>query len=108
MSMLLIAATAVFFLRPPLSAAPLEADEDTRRAVLFYVVANVAFYASMGFNAERLAWTIVPAFLVILGLHIGLIDDTLTGTQRLWFRVGVYTVAIAYPAYTVMRAGPFA
>jgi hypothetical protein len=106
--MLLIAALLLLFYRETTTGRLVNANMDTRRAVIFYAITNAIFYASMGFYAERLAWTIVPAVLVILGLQAGIVDAELTGTKRTLFRIGAAVVAIGYALHLVFKPGPFA
>jgi hypothetical protein len=106
--MMLIAALLLVFYRETTSGRLVSGNMDTRRAVMFYAIANATFYASMGFYAERLAWTIVPAVLVILGLQAGIVDAELTGRKRTLFRLGAAVVAIGYALHLVFKPGPFA
>ena len=75
---------------------------------MYYMIANATFYASMGFYAERLAWTIVPAVLVILGLQAGIVDKELSGLKQTLFRVAAAAVGIGYAAHLVFKHGPYA
>jgi hypothetical protein len=106
--MLLIAALLLVFYHQTTTGRLVNAQMDTRRTVLFYAIANAVFYASMGFYAERLAWTIVPAVLVILGLQAGIVDAELTGRNRRLFRIGTAVVAIGYALHLVFKPGPYA
>ena len=106
--MLLIAGLLLVFYRETTSGRLVRANVDTRLAVVFYAIANTTFYASMGFYAERLAWTLVPAVLVILGLQAGIVDSELTGLRQRLFRVGTAVVAIGYALHTVFERGPYA
>lgn len=106
---LMIAILIVFFFRQTSTQAALHEHDDTRRAVIYYMIADSAFYMFMGFYAERLAWTIVPAVLTILGLHLGLVDQNLSGRQRFAFRAAVITVATGAALRLILKAsGPHA
>lgn len=105
---LLIAGLVVFFFRKTANGYASRPESDTRAAVIYFMAADSAFYVSMGFYAERIAWTIVPAVLVVLGLQLGLVDDNLTGFKRLFFRLVVIALAIGSAVHVIFREGPFA
>lgn len=106
--MLLIAALLLIFYQQTTSGRLVRANMDTRLAVIYYMIANATFYASMGFYQERLAWTIVPAVLVILGLQAGIVDRELTGLKQKIFRLGAAAVGIGYALHLVFKHGPYA
>jgi hypothetical protein len=99
----LIACLVVFFFRASVQGYLSRQDDDTRKAVIFFIAADVIFYASMGFYAERIAWTIVPALLVVLGLQLGLAADRLTGHRRSVFRLGESIIAIGSVFHVIFR-----
>lgn len=105
---LLMAALVIFFYRLQIPERLVHSDDDSRHAAIFYLIANSAFYASMGFYAERLAWTITPALLLILGLQMGLVDSRLTGKRRLLFRAAVIATGAGYAIHYIAKSGPFA
>ncbi|HUQ48327.1 MAG TPA: hypothetical protein VM053_08810 [Gemmatimonadaceae bacterium] len=105
---LLIAGLVVFLFRKTVEGYATRPENDTRRAVMFFMAADSAFYVSMGFYAERIAWTIVPGVLVVLGLQLRLADETLTGRKRLAFRAIVFALAVGSVIHVIFRKGPFA
>lgn len=100
---LLIAVLVAFFFKQSARGYLGRQDDDTRKAVIFFIAADCLFYASMGFYAERIAWTLVPAVLVVLGLQLGLIDDMLTGFKRSLFRLAEVAVAIGSVIHVIFR-----
>lgn len=78
-----------------------------RRAVVWYLVANVPFYAFMGYYQRRLTWTIVPALLVLLGYEIGHLESALSGRRRALLAGSLATVAACYIVYWIVRPGPY-
>lgn len=106
--MLLIAGLLLVFYRETTSGRLVRANMDTRLAVLYYAIANASFYASMGFYAERLAWTIVPGVLLILGLQAGIVDAELEGRRRTLFRLGAAVTGIGYALHLIFKNGPYA
>ncbi len=104
---LLIAALVAFFFGTSVQAYLKQDDCDTRKAVIFFMAVDSLFYASMGFYAERMAWTIVPAVLVVLGLQLGLVDDRLNGFRQLLFRLIVLAIAVGSAIHVIFRDGPY-
>ena len=65
------------------------------------------FFAFMGFYRTRLAWTIVPALLLILGREIGRFERAVPAGAGLAVKMGVVGIALGYSAYWFARAGPY-
>jgi hypothetical protein len=82
-------------------------DRETRRAVTWYLFANVPFYALMGFYRTRLTWTIVPPLLLLLAERIGRLEQSVSENRRRALRAGAAALALAYAAYWFVKVGPY-
>jgi hypothetical protein len=71
------------------------------------LLVDVLFFAFMGFYRTRLAWTIVPALLLILGREIGRFERAVPAGAGLAVKMGVVGIALGYSAYWFARAGPY-
>jgi hypothetical protein len=86
---------------------PADRDREMGRAIQWYLLANVPFYALMGFYRTRLSWTIVPALMLILGAQIARLELAISGRARLAVKAGVVGLAISHVAYWIAKAGPY-
>jgi hypothetical protein len=86
---------------------PTDRERAPARAIAVYVLVDVLFFAFMGFYRTRLAWTIVPALLLILGREIGRLERAVPARAGLAMKMGVAGVALGYTAYWIARAGPY-
>ena len=86
---------------------PTDRERPTARAIAVYVLVDVLFFAFLGFYRTRLAWTIVPALLLILGREIGRLERTVPARAGLAVKMGVVGIAVGYSAYWIARAGPY-
>ena len=77
------------------------------RAIVWYLAANVTFFALMGYYETRLSWTIVPPLLVLMGYEIGELESALQGRAKTALIVCVTALAGCYAAYWLARAGPY-
>jgi hypothetical protein len=84
-------------------------DEEghTDRAILWYLLANIPFFALMGFYRTRLSWTIVPPLLLLLGHTIGRLERAMSHNGRAALRAGGAAIALGYVAYWFVRVGPY-
>lgn len=89
------------------AAEPSAREVMVRRAVLWYLVANVPFYALMGYYQRRLTWTIVPPLLVLLGYEVGNLEAALKGRGRALLAGSLAVVAACYVVYWIVRPGPY-
>jgi hypothetical protein len=86
---------------------PTDRERATARAIAVYLLVDVLFFAFMGFYRTRLAWTIVPALLLILGREIGRFERAVPARAGLAVKMGVVGIALGYSAYWFARAGPY-
>lgn len=85
------------------------AGEHARRAgvaVLVYLLVSVPFFALMGFYANRLAWTVVPALLVMMAMETESLRQAL-GRRGPLVTAAAAVLALCHTAFWVMRVGPF-
>ena len=104
---LLISTLIVLFYGVSTPEKQARADDDTRRAVIFYAIATIGFYSLMGFYDQRLSWTLVPALLVVLGLEAARVELGLTGKSQRLFRIVVDVWVIAYVGRFILKSGPY-
>lgn len=85
------------------------AGEHARRAgvaVVVYLLVSVPFFGLMGFYASRLAWTVVPALLVVMAMETEALRQAL-GHRRPLLTAAAAVLALCHTAFWVMRVGPF-
>ncbi len=82
-------------------------DKTGRFAVRVYLLAALPFYGLLGYYATRLAWSLVPAILLLLGLELQRLDAAVKGRPRLVLEAGLVALSALYVVYWVVRAGPY-
>lgn len=83
------------------------ASGNLSRPVLWFIVADVTFFALLGTYETRLAWSVVPAILVLLAVEIRRIEGLLPGVRRALLHGAVFAVSAGYSAYWILRSGPY-
>ncbi|HEU0298235.1 MAG TPA: hypothetical protein VFR37_02250 [Longimicrobium sp.] len=74
-------------------------------AVLVYLLVGIPFFALMGFYATRLAWTVVPALLVVIALETEALRQAL-GPRRSLVTAAASVLALCHTAFWVMSPYP--
>lgn len=96
---------AAYVLR--VSYAPSAYDAVVGRAIMWYLVTNVAFFGLLGNYYTRLVWTIVPPLVVLAGREVDHLHTALTGKARTTMTVAVAGLAVCYVLYWFVRPGPY-
>lgn len=105
--LLALAAVSIMTIAAGVRVPRTDRERDTSRAVLWYMLANIPFFALMGFYRTRLSWTLVPPLLLLLGHAIGRLELALSHNRRGALRAGAAAMALCDVAYWFARVGPY-
>jgi len=89
---------------PPIPAGP---SLFTRNAIIYFLIADVCFFALVGTYETRLSWSAVPPLIVLVGLETQRLAAGLSPRQALALRVVALSVAFAHAGFWILRAGPY-
>jgi len=95
-----LAALSMTFYALGAARIPVAREKMLGRAILLCVVADVVFYALMGYYALRLTWSIVPLLAILIGMEIGSLERALAGRARSALRLVTVVVALCYAAFS--------
>lgn len=105
--LILTAVTVARHSRSPDATAASGPRGNTRDAVIWFLAADVTFFALLGTYETRLSWSVVPALVVLIGLEIASFGKSLSVRGRRVLRAATIVIAVCHAGYWILRAGPY-